>query len=91
MSPAIFSGLGTIDADGLKPTTPQNAAGVRNVVATLGTALTKEHARTLQRMAERITLVFDPDAAGERAADRDRKSTRLNSSHSSVSRMPSSA
>jgi DNA primase len=47
-----------------------HAAGVRNVVATLGTALTKEHARTLQRMAERITLVFDPDAAGERAADR---------------------
>ena len=47
-----------------------HAAGVRNVVATLGTALTKEHARILQRMAERITLVFDPDAAGERAADR---------------------
>ena len=47
-----------------------HAAGVHNVVATLGTALTKEHARTLQRMAERITLVFDPDAAGERAADR---------------------
>lgn len=47
-----------------------HAAGIKNVVATLGTALTKDHARTLQRMAERITLVFDPDTAGERAADR---------------------
>lgn len=47
-----------------------HAVGVKNVVATLGTALTKEHARMLQRMAERITLVFDPDTAGERAADR---------------------
>ncbi|MCE9620122.1 MAG: DNA primase [Planctomycetes bacterium] len=45
-------------------------AGVTNVVATLGTALTRDHARSLQRMAERITVVFDPDLAGERAADR---------------------
>ncbi len=47
-----------------------HAAGVTNVVATLGTSLTREHARQLQRMAERITLVFDPDVAGEKAADR---------------------
>ena len=47
-----------------------HAHGVTNVVATLGTSLTREHARTLQRMAERITLVFDPDTAGEKAADR---------------------
>ena len=47
-----------------------HAAGIKNVVATLGTALTKDHARTLQRMAERITLVFDPDTAGEPAAHR---------------------
>ena len=47
-----------------------HAHGVTNVVATLGTSLTKEHARVLQRMAERITLVFDPDTAGEKAADR---------------------
>ncbi|MBN1846580.1 MAG: DNA primase [Sedimentisphaerales bacterium] len=44
--------------------------GVDNVVATLGTALTDEHARLLARYADRIVLVFDPDAAGQKAAER---------------------
>lgn len=47
-----------------------HAAGVENVVATLGTALTREHARVLQRMCERVVLLFDGDAAGQKAADR---------------------
>lgn len=45
-------------------------AGVTNAVATLGTALTREHARMLKRMAERVVLLFDGDAAGQKAADR---------------------
>lgn len=44
--------------------------GVRNVVATLGTALTDEHVRALRRYADSVVLVFDSDAAGQRAADR---------------------
>ena len=44
--------------------------GLENVVATLGTALTSEHARGLSRYADRIVLLFDGDAAGEKAADR---------------------
>jgi DNA primase len=44
--------------------------GVRNVVATLGTALTAEHVAELRRYAERVVLIFDADAAGEKAADR---------------------
>lgn len=44
--------------------------GVTHVVATLGTALTQEHARALGRYADRIVLVFDPDEAGEKAANR---------------------
>jgi DNA primase len=36
-------------------------------VATLGTALTEEHVRVLKRYADRITLLFDPDAAGAKA------------------------
>ncbi|MBN2211767.1 MAG: DNA primase [Sedimentisphaerales bacterium] len=44
--------------------------GIRNVVATLGTALTNDHARVLSRYAERIVLLFDSDEAGQRAADR---------------------
>jgi len=44
--------------------------GVENVVATLGTALTTEHVRALKRYADEVTLVFDSDLAGQRAADR---------------------
>ena len=45
-------------------------AGITNVVATLGTALTKEHAKRLQRLCGKVTLLFDGDTAGMRAADR---------------------
>lgn len=47
-----------------------HAAGVENAVATLGTALTRDHARVLQRMCDRVVLLFDGDEAGQRAADR---------------------
>jgi DNA primase len=67
---AIIEAKHALIVEGYVDALALHAAGVHNVVATLGTALTKEHARTLQRMAERITLVFDPDTAGERAADR---------------------
>ena len=42
-------------------------AGIKNVVATLGTATTPPHLRTLSGYADRIYLLFDPDEAGERA------------------------
>ncbi len=45
-------------------------AGVTNVIATLGTALTPDHARILKNYAQTIVLVFDSDDAGRRAADR---------------------
>jgi DNA primase len=45
-------------------------AGVRNVVATLGTALTEKHATVLRRLCDEIILLFDGDEAGQRAADR---------------------
>jgi len=45
-------------------------AGITNVVATLGTALTREHVKLLGRFARRIVYLFDGDAAGLRAADR---------------------
>ncbi len=44
--------------------------GVRNVVATLGTALTREHVKLLGRFAKRVVYLFDGDEAGLRAADR---------------------
>src|SRR5574341_562174 len=45
-------------------------AGFTNVVATLGTALTPAHLDTIRRLVTRVCLVFDPDAAGVRAAMR---------------------
>ena len=45
-------------------------AGATNVVATLGTALTPQHARELRKYAEKVVLVFDADTAGQKAADR---------------------
>ena len=44
--------------------------GARNVVATLGTALTGEHVAELRRYAEKVVLIFDADEAGQKAADR---------------------
>lgn len=45
-------------------------AGVKNVVAPLGTALTAEQAQKLVRLTKKIFLCFDADEAGERAAVR---------------------
>jgi DNA primase len=45
-------------------------AGIRNAVATSGTAMTPEHAHLLMRFTSRVILVFDGDEAGQNAADR---------------------
>lgn len=42
--------------------------GIRNVVASCGTALTREHVKLLRRLSRNWYLVFDADPAGERAA-----------------------
>jgi DNA primase len=42
--------------------------GVKNVVATLGTALTPEQARLARRFGKEFFLLFDPDEAGAKAA-----------------------
>jgi len=47
-----------------------NQAGIKNVVATCGTAFTPDHLKALSRFAERIVLVFDADTAGEAAMER---------------------
>lgn len=43
-------------------------AGIVNAVAPLGTALTTGHVRLLRRLTRRMTVVFDGDEAGTRAA-----------------------
>ncbi|MGD0528536.1 MAG: toprim domain-containing protein, partial [Polyangiaceae bacterium] len=45
-----------------------HARGVENVVAPLGTAFTADQAKLLRRYATDLTLLFDGDAAGRKAA-----------------------
>lgn len=44
--------------------------GIKNVVVSMGTAVTKEQATLLKRMAKDIILCFDGDSAGEKATYR---------------------
>ena len=45
-------------------------AGVKNVVATAGTAMTLQHLKALSRLAGRIRVAFDGDRAGVSATER---------------------
>jgi DNA primase len=44
--------------------------GIKNIIATSGTALTEDHARLLRRYTDAVTLVFDGDEAGRKASNR---------------------
>lgn len=43
------------------------SVGVKNVVATLGTAFTKEHANLIRKLAKNVIICFDGDKAGAKA------------------------
>lgn len=45
-------------------------AGVRNVVATAGTALTEQHIKAISRFTGDVRLAFDEDKAGQAATER---------------------
>jgi DNA primase len=47
-----------------------HAAGVREVVASCGTALTNAQVRAMRRHADTVVVNFDPDDAGANAAER---------------------
>lgn len=42
--------------------------GIKNVVATMGTAITKEHANLIKKLSKNVILSFDGDKAGEKAS-----------------------
>ena len=66
----IVSGAEAIVVEGYTDVIALHEAGVKNAVATLGTALTAQHVKMLSRFATRIVYLFDGDAAGQKAADR---------------------
>lgn len=43
-------------------------AGISNVVASLGTAMTRDHAQLLMRLTKDVILAYDADPAGQKAA-----------------------
>lgn len=45
-------------------------AGVRGAVASLGTALSEDHAKMLSRWVQEVVVLYDADEAGEKAAER---------------------
>ncbi len=45
-------------------------AGITHVVATLGTALTREQVELLGRYTSQVAVLFDPDEAGKKALER---------------------
>ena len=48
-------------------------AGFKNVVATLGTALTREQVELIRRFTRNVAVIFDPDEAGRHAVERSLK------------------
>ena len=68
--PSIISTQTAIIVEGYTDVIAAHQAGIRNVVATLGTALTNQHVHELRRYAVKAILVFDADEAGQKAADR---------------------
>lgn len=41
--------------------------GIKNVVATMGTAITKDHAELIKKLSKNVVLCFDGDKAGNKA------------------------
>ena len=59
-----------IVVEGYMDTIALQQAGFQNVVASMGTSLTKEQARLLKRFTERAYICYDGDAAGQKATIR---------------------
>ncbi len=67
---AILDSKVAIVVEGYTDVILAHQAGIRNVVATLGTALTTEHARCLRRYATKVVVLYDGDPAGAAATGR---------------------
>jgi DNA primase len=61
---------GAIIVEGYMDLVSVYQAGIKNLAATMGTALTSEHAKLIKRMTNNVVVLFDSDEAGQRAAER---------------------
>lgn len=67
---AIRKGAFAVVAEGNLDVITSHQAGIRQVVATAGTALTAQHLKVLSRLTGDIRLCFDADRAGLAATER---------------------
>ncbi len=68
--PEIRQKKQAIVAEGYTDVILVHQEGITNVVASLGTALTPQQARTVRVQAEEVIIAYDSDAAGEAATER---------------------
>ncbi len=68
--PALARGAPAILVEGYLDVIALGRVGLASAVAPCGTALTPSQARLLKRIAKRVTLAFDGDAAGQKAVTR---------------------
>ncbi|MEI6206399.1 MAG: DNA primase [Desulfuromonadales bacterium] len=68
--PAVRTARAIIIVEGYFDHLALYRSGIRNVVATCGTALTSTHAGLIKRHAERVFTLFDSDSAGKKATIR---------------------
>jgi len=59
-----------IIAEGYNDVISLHQAGVKNVVATCGTALTEKHLKEISRLTKRVAFMFDGDIAGSGATQK---------------------
>jgi DNA primase len=67
---ALSASRTAVIVEGYTDVIAAHGRGVTGTIATLGTALTDEHALMLRRMVDRVVLLFDGDEAGSQAANR---------------------
>lgn len=67
---SIFEKKFVVVVEGYMDAISLASAGFKNVVATLGTAFTEEHAKLLLRHTRKIVFCYDSDEAGQRATFR---------------------
>ncbi len=60
----------TILTEGYLDVIACHRAGLPIAVASLGTALSEDHAKLMRRWAKRVTILYDGDSAGQKAAER---------------------
>ena len=66
---------GAVIVEGYMDAIAAHQAGFRNVVASMGTALTEPQVDAIRRMTNRVTMALDQDAAGQQATLRSLESS----------------